>query len=51
MLGTAGLVDERNKYSADYSDETEMGFDKKGLNELKEELRVAVWCLEALSSL
>lgn len=40
MLGTAGLFDEQNRYSADYSEKTEMGFDKKGLHELKEELRV-----------
>ena len=39
MLGTAGLFDENNKYGADYSEKTEMGFDRKGLDELKEELR------------
>lgn len=38
MLGTAGLFDEDNKYSADFSDKTEMGFEK-GLDELREELR------------
>ena len=40
MLGTAGLFDEQNKYGADHSEKAEMGFDKKGLDELKEELRV-----------
>ena len=40
LLGTAGLFNEQNKYGADHSHKAEMGFDNKGLNELKEELRV-----------
>jgi hypothetical protein len=40
MLGTAGLFNEKNKYSADMSDKTEMGFDNKSLDDLKEELRI-----------
>lgn len=38
MLGTVGHFNEENKYEADFSHKTEMGFEK-GLDELREELR------------